>query len=140
MADIFYEWDYSNDVCIAWEREGECNGCGQCCMVTISFIVANRSGSIRHDPKNGGLGTDQKGVWFAIPVGEDKYRYFKMIGIEKSDHRCAALTQDNRCSVHTGKPLLHRSWPMNPRQVTPFEQCSYTFRETARWSISKECR
>src|SRR5258708_38098563 len=38
----FYEWNYDEGVVILYERLGECNGCGDCCLAAIQFTVAGR--------------------------------------------------------------------------------------------------
>lgn len=133
----FYEWNYDTDTLIEYERDGECNGCGACCMGVITFqVTGGEAFKAIHNPHNGGPTTDEKGVWLSISVG-DKRRFFKMVSIEKTDHRCPMLTDDNHCRIHAGKYLFSRAWPMNPSQVRAFEKCSYTFREIGRWKISE---
>ena len=35
----FFEWNYDDGIVIAYERLGECNGCGDCCRAEIRFNV-----------------------------------------------------------------------------------------------------
>src|SRR5712691_7519931 len=69
----FYEWNYDEGVVILYERLGECNGCGDCCMAAIQFAVAGR---LTHGSKpweqhgNGGSDTTASGVWSEVRVGE----------------------------------------------------------------------
>lgn len=138
MPDLrFFEWDYDNDLVTEFERSGDCNGCGACCMGLIRFMVAGGDTlKANHNPRNGGPTTDGAGVWLSVAVG-GKARYFKMVSIEKTDHRCSMLTTDNKCRIHLGKSLFSRAWPMNPSQIEPFDRCSYAFREVGRWKISE---
>jgi Fe-S-cluster containining protein len=136
--DRFFEWDYDNGVVVEYERLGECNGCGACCMAVIQFAVAGRLNGSNNDwatVGNGGPATSGKGVWSEIHVG-GKRRFFQIADVDRNaNHRCENLAEDNRCTIQQSKPLFHKAWPMSPRQVTPFELCSYSFREIARWPL-----
>src|SRR5258708_5824830 len=133
----FYEWNYDEGVVILYERLGECNGCGDCCMAAIQFAVAGRltHGSTPWEQHgNGGSETTASGVWSEVRVGAER-RFFRQVAGKPGNERCKNLTEDLRCEIHFTKPVFHKSWPMAPRQITEFERCSYTFREIARWSL-----
>jgi hypothetical protein len=135
----FFEWDYEQGVVILYERVGECNGCGDCCMAAIRFAIAGRvpgGEASWENIGNGGMDTDGHGVWSEVRK-DNMRRFFKITAVTPGSQRCERLTEDNRCTIHATKPLFHKSWPMSPRQVTPFERCSYTFRELARWPIAE---
>jgi Fe-S-cluster containining protein len=140
MADeplIFYEWDYDAGVVIAYERLGECNGCGDCCMAAIQFAVTGRLGQGStpwEEHGNGGSSTTAQGVWSEVRVGGQR-RFFRVNDSKPGSDRCKNLTEDLRCNIHFTKPLFHKSWPTAPRQIMAFERCSYTFREVARWPL-----
>jgi hypothetical protein len=136
-AIFFREWDYDNNVVIEYERLGDCNSCGACCMALIQFFIAGKVAAPPESPNptaEGGSSTNAQGVWSEIQVGE-KRRFFQVTNVQPDHMRCKHLLEDNRCDVHFTKPLLHKAWPMSPRQVTPFAECSYTFREVARRPI-----
>ncbi|HLY26069.1 MAG TPA: hypothetical protein VKQ72_07005 [Aggregatilineales bacterium] len=138
MSKRFFEWDYEQGVVILYERLGECNGCGDCCMAAIRFSVAGKlaGGNSPWDVvANGGPDTDGHGVWSEVQADTQR-RFFKITQIVPGSTPCEQLTEDKRCKIHDVKPLFHKSWPMSPRQVTPFERCSYSFRELARWPIA----
>jgi Fe-S-cluster containining protein len=136
----YFEWDYDKNVVIEYEREGECNGCGDCCKAAIRFFVT--AGVNPNDPQaaweaagNGGLSTTGKGQWSEIQIG-DKRRFFQIQEITLGAHTCRHLTEDKKCDIHFTKPLFHKAWPMAPGQVSPFERCSYSFREIGRRPIT----
>ncbi len=147
----FFEWDYAQGVVILYERLGECNSCGDCCMAAIRFAVAGRLAA-GNTPwavvGNGGPDTDGHGIWSEVSVSESamnqgdsgQRRFFKITDVTPGSAPCEQLTEDKRCKIHDTKPLFHKSWPMSPRQVTPFERCSYAFRELARWPIANLSR
>jgi hypothetical protein len=133
----FYEWNYDEGVVILYERIGECNGCGDCCLAAIQFTVAGRLNKGERpweEYGNGGSDTTGHDIWSEARVGDER-RFFRIVDTQLNGGRCRHLTEDMRCDIHFTKPLFHKSWPMSPRQVTPFERCSYTFRELARWPL-----
>ena len=135
--NVFYEWNYDEGVVIAYERLGDCNGCGACCMAAIQFAVAGRLAQGNRSWEeygNGGSDTNAHGSWTEVRIGNER-RFFQILDPKPNSERCQHLTEDLRCDIHFTKPLFHKSWPMSPRQVTPFEQCSYTFREIKRWPL-----
>lgn len=145
MADMrYFEWDYDNDTLTEFVREGECNGCGACCMTVIKwqYSQANRdeiearTGLRSWNPSNGVSQAHREGVVTEIRIG-DKSRYYADLVVTDKAERCPCLTSDKRCAVHTGKRRICTAWPMSPRHVEPFKECSYSFREIGRWKISE---
>lgn len=139
MVDAHYfEIDYDADSVTEYERQGECNGCGECCIAVIKFMVAGELQKRQGwDSRNGGETTDGKGKWQGVWIN-NRWRFFKLMSVENDPaHRCPMLSQDNRCRIHAGKNLLSREWPMAPTQVEPFKNCSYSFREVRRATIEE---
>jgi hypothetical protein len=130
----FFEWDYDQNVVIEYERQGDCNSCGQCCMALIEFTISGLKADRAINVGDGGPSTTGKGVWHEVRIG-NKRRFFQVDRAEPNHKACSHLMEDMLCDVHLTKPLLHKSWPMSPRQVIPFDQCSYTFREVDRAEI-----
>lgn len=88
-------------------------------------------------PANGEFTTDPSGCVNEVQIN-GKRRFFRNIEIVAGEqNRCPSLTEGNRCAIHLGKMLLHRAWPLSPRHVTPFPDCSYSFREVWRRKISE---
>jgi len=77
-----------------------------------------------------------KGVVTELRVG-DKRRFWENVRVTDERFRCGMLTDSNRCRIHIGKHLFSRGWPMSPRHVKPFPECTYTFREISRSKISE---
>lgn len=142
MADKarLIEWDYEHGIATEYERLGECNGCGACCMTLIRWWNYRHGFNCQNPilgwhPGNGELFPDDEAkVVTEIRIGE-KRRFFNNIEITGEPERCSQLTDDNKCKKHIGKHLLSREWPMSPRQVEPFENCSYHFRVVNKWSF-----
>lgn len=138
----YTEWDFDNDIVTVYERHGECNGCGACCATVIRFATNNRGLGQPNpisgwDPRNGEFSSiSHSGVVNEVQVG-GRRRFFMNIEITDEPYRCSMLTADNRCMIHVGKHLLSREWPLSPKQVTPFPECSYTFEILGQWKISE---
>ena|SRR5579859_7509246 len=143
MNDVtphFIEWDYTSNVATEYERLGECNGCGDCCMALIRFYVTNVKKGQDSEwqlAADGGLTTTGQGVWVEVQIG-DQRRFFQMLEVPPETSRCKNLLDDNRCAIHATKPLLHKAWPMAPSQLKSFARCSYSFREIARRPIKAD--
>lgn len=146
----YFRWDYEKHELVKFERSGECNRCGACCKALIRF-VASEHGELgpnntyeNEDIRNGGRYVDQEGVWNEVVNDKGERRYFKFTEINPNDPEHPACLHlqgsghEHACAVHFDKNLLCRSWPMSPEHVTPFPECSYTFTEIGRWSMS-EC-
>jgi Fe-S-cluster containining protein len=138
----FTEWDYPNDTVTIYERSGECCECGACCMAVIRFQAFNRGFGhmnpvLGWDSRNGEFTNPADGVVNDVEVN-GKHRYFWNVEVTDEPYvACTMLSEDKRCKIHTGKHLLSRAWPMSPRHVTPFAECTYKFTEVARFKISE---
>jgi Fe-S-cluster containining protein len=133
----FFEWNYDEGIVLAYERLGECNGCGDCCRAEIWLNVAGEltPGNTPWEERgNGGPDTTGQGIWNEVRIG-DVRRFFLVRNAAPGNLHCAQLTEDNRCKIHLTKPLFDKAWPMSPRHIVPMPRCSYTFRELARWSL-----
>lgn len=134
----FFKWDFDNQEVIEYEREGECNNCGQCCTTLIRYELAGR--------KTGGPGKlgdtmDDKGVWSEYKQGRTR-RFAKLTETGPIGEAPCSKFVEGRCAIHEKKSLAFRgelamckAWPMIPEHVTPFDQCSYKFTEIGRWRI-----
>lgn len=136
----FYRWDYDNDTLIEYEREGECNMCGQCCMAYIFYRVAGK----RTPGKSSAMGdgVDGTGVWAGVSQGR-MTRYVKLLEVSNIGGQACPAYRFNGCTEHAkkslrmdGKLALCAAWPMIPDQVELFDECSYSFVEIGRWKIS----
>jgi Fe-S-cluster containining protein len=133
----YFEWDYTNDSVVEYERSGECNECGQCCTRVIRFVIRNNTYPITGwNPHNGATAPLQSGRFAEVRVG-DKRRFFNNAIITDEIVPCTMLTAEKRCAIHAGKHLLARAWPMTPDHVSAIPECSYSFREVGRWKISE---
>lgn len=128
----YIDWDCDNHIAIEYERSGECNGCGACCLTTIRFNIQQS----KH-PQQGGKGVTDKGIWTEISRGHVR-RFFQFLPVDPSVYsRCPMLGyDDHKCLLHEkGKVLVQSEWPFSPQNVTPFPTCSYSFREINRWAF-----
>jgi Fe-S-cluster containining protein len=134
----FFEWNFDLDTVIEYERTGDCNGCGACCLHVIKWQVFQRSKRQEQSFKNG-MAVDEvfsDGVWTEFRTGSTRRFFWGLITTDEA-HRCPALTEDKRCSVHTGKSQICSVWPLTPKDIAPFPECSYQFREVSRQKISE---
>lgn len=147
MKRRYLEWNFNTGKVTEWARQGECNGCGQCCMARIRYSISLRT---RKPPKwQGGEGqysaimgtrASHEGIWLEVREGRSR-RFISPVIVENRDHRCAALTDDLQCRMHAFKRFQRDSlalcdtWPIHPDQVSAFDQCSYTFVKIGEWDI-----
>lgn len=130
----YIDWNYDTQEAIEYERVGECNGCGACCMAIIEFNVSNYD-----DGQQGGKSVvaGEGGIWTEISRGNVR-RFFKFKPVDTSRYsRCDMLNYDNKCRLHAygAKKLIQSGWPFSPQNIIPFPTCSYSFREINRWVI-----
>lgn len=138
----YTEWDYDNNVVTKYKRTGECNGCGDCCRSLIEFVAHPNEIPDAYndypDIRDGGVYTDEQGVWHQVINENGEKRLFKINKIEEVGTRmpCLALNPEtNMCTMHFDKNLLCKGWPFSPKQVTPFKNCSYVFEVEETWDI-----
>jgi Fe-S-cluster containining protein len=138
----YFEWDFDNDIVIEYARSGECSECGACCMAVIRFNAFNKgigktNPILGWDNRNGEFINPASGVVNDLEIN-GKHRYFWNVRVTNEPYvACTMLSEDKRCKIHLGKHLLSRAWPMSPKQVTPFAECTYMFEEIGRWKISE---
>lgn len=136
----YFKWDFDNKEQIEYRREGECNGCGACCKTLITFHAYNKEDTEEFDQRDLDDAVYQEGVWSEVNTEDEggNRRYFTepKIDLKDTDHKpCSALSPEHKCMVHEMKPKICGVWPTLPEQVTPFEECSYSFVEIGRWPI-----
>jgi len=114
----FFDYDYSTHEIVEYQRNGDCNHCGDCCTTRIEFY---------------GIGHQGRGVWGCVTEQgrEDFYQQVARVG-ETGAERCPFYTEENRCGIHDTKVRMCKVWPMNPAQLALFPRCSYTFTEISR--------
>lgn len=135
----FIEWDYETRIATEYERSGECNGCGACCTGSIFYLGdGDRPGWNAHNGYSAAMRSPQSVLKDKRIVNEvqvnGKSRYFTDITIKLDPAvRCPMLSAENRCRIHVGKGLISRAWPMSPKQVDPYPECSYSFKIVKQW-------
>ena len=141
----YLEWDCDRQVVIEYRREGECNGCGDCCRAMICMAaprIANVIGAdaLQESARNGLQAINGIGIWNELNAAGDR-RFFRFTEIDVSEktmqgHACAWLA-DNKCTEHHQKVRVCWGWPFAPSHVAPFPRCSYKFLEIGRWPMEK---
>lgn len=142
IANRYVEWDYDNDTVTTWERSGECSECGECCMAVIRFHGFNKGVGktnpiLGWDSRNGEFIHPGSGVVNEVEVNGKRRYFWNVVVTDEPYVACTMLSEDKRCKIHLGKHLLSRVWPMSPRQVTPFDKCTYTFTQICQFKISE---
>ena len=125
----FYTWDYDRQVVETWERSGDCNGCGDCCLGEVTYIFQRRDINEQIDMREtgGGYVLDGTGVWLEAHNGDQRL-FRKFSKYEPTSKVCPHLA-DHKCALHAlGKPMLCQLWPISPLEIAAFPRCSYTFR------------
>lgn len=126
------EWNYETGKATSFRREGECNGCGECCMAETRVRVAGKQ--LEEDGRNISPATDGIGVWAEYDDTQSRY----MVSVDRirpGDHICPALTADKRCGIQETKFKLCSAWPFHPSHITPFPSCSYRLVKTGEWDM-----
>ncbi len=136
----FLKWDFDTDTVIEYERQGECNLCGQCCMALIVYKWAGKLSS-RFAPM--GNTTDEKGIWSEFMQGRIR-RYIRLLRVSRKGNHVCPSYEFSGCVYHAekstrmrGKLALCAAWPVIPEHVAAFKECSYSFVEIGRWKISE---
>lgn len=124
-APRYTEWDYDTRTQTEYERHGECNGCGDCCRVTITYTRVSPQSET----------TTGEGIWQEVDKsGERIFR--KLLSTTFNGAICPELSKDNRCSCHgADKPTICQLWPVAPRDIEPFPRCGYSFVKIGEWPI-----
>ena len=131
-------WDYDAQEVREYEREGECNGCGDCCRGTIRLQTAGNLHASETTPDNpyhaGGDTTSGVGLWAEVQTSNGVRHFWRTVDASAEGKACPALLDDNRCRLQLegSKPVLCAVWPMIPQDIVSFPRCSYTFKEIAR--------
>jgi len=134
----FYEWDYTVMKVRQWLRMGTCNQCGECCHGEIHIRTTGED----HDARNGSDGTDGNDVWHEMCPIEEPRRLVKITGID----RAAIPEREEPCYdevlgcqyYNDDRPFICQAWPMSPRHVEPFDNCSYSFILLSVWKLDEQ--
>lgn len=135
----YIEWDFDRMIATEYERQGECNGCGECCTGEQHFNFQNKGGTVKVTDIRQELGgthwVNGKGIWQEVRDGDTRlFRQF--VAYVPTGKPCASL-QDNKCALQVllRKPALCQLWPAAPREIAPFSDCSYSFVRVTEWPI-----
>lgn len=136
----FNEWDYENGKAILWRRLGECNNCGACCKIakTIQYDVTYDMDYETHEQSQyyGGRYTSEDGIWNEIQFDEQRRYFGNMRSLNKPHVEPCNQWKHECCAVHNeDKPVLCKQFPMSPRNIEAFPDCSYTFEKVKEWAI-----
>jgi hypothetical protein len=137
----YIDWDFDRMTATEYERQGECCACGQCCTGEVCYIfygaVANEESEVMK-ARGGGVGADREGVWQEVQESELRI-YRKFVEHIQTDHVCPELVEGSKCGRHgPDKPKFCILWPISPREIAPFQGCSYAFVKIAEWPIEVE--
>jgi Fe-S-cluster containining protein len=133
----YIDWNYDTGIAIEYRRDGECNGCGQCCNAKIMYL-RNRNDDLYSRPG------DLSGHW-GEAHNDDNRIFLKMIDVGSPRVApCSALGVDknwkSRCTIYDKRPIICKEFPLLPREIEAFDQCSFRFVEIRRWNFADEVR
>jgi len=98
-----------------WIRQGECNGCGDCCRQATNPI------EVHHLESDEAYGRAR----FGEPVGRHQgLPVFVIRGVIASV--CPQLKGDH-CGIQHDKPQKCIDYPLTPEDIAGLPRCSYTF-------------
>jgi hypothetical protein len=132
----YIEWDFDRMLATEYERLGECNGCGACCSGELHYAIYSQDDCQgANETKRrygGGPGPEWKSTWQEVWQGELRI-YRRLLKYDPTGRVCPELAGD-RCGLHgAGKPMICQLWPIAPREIEPFAECSYSFVKIAEW-------
>lgn len=131
----YYVYDYARRRVTEYERQGECNQCGDCCRADIGIAVQGLSPDAERDTvAAGGPATTGQGVWQAYDAG-DGLRCYQVQRIAPEVRACTALGSEGRCLVYPERNAYCRVWPLSPSDVVPFPRCGFTFVSLGEWAL-----
>jgi len=125
-----------------YERIGECNQCGQCCVIaeqirwfawkpTLPDTVENL-GSCLSGFKRMFRVKDGSPLWYEVVAEDGTRRYYEPHYLAPGPNEdrtvgCRAFV-DGHCTVQETKHQVSKDWPYAPSQTDiPFSQCSFRF-------------
>lgn len=122
----FQFWIVKGGKLVPYRRLGECNRCGDCCQVQIH--VRARAWTESEKSRSLPEGVEDWADWEGWSVFRSQGLVWAMWyrkGRAKSN--CEALKDGNRCKFHGRAEMraLCRYWPLNPRHLMWFPNCSY---------------
>ena len=126
--EILIIWIVENGEPVKYERTGECNGCGECCIghrIEFQFDVADAHSKGKEQvcdyaEKEGWSALKAHGVWW----------WFRINEIADSGDRCGEL-ECGKCKVWKDDqefPPLCRYFPVHPNNLEHFQKCGFSFR------------
>lgn len=131
----YIEWDFETMTATEYERSGECNGCAACCTGALHYNFQRRNQAEQYDMRGrgGGSAVNGNGIWQEIRDGD--LRIFRQFaGYEPNGTRCAQLC-GRLCRIHVAAPMICQLFPITPREIATFPECSYQFCVVATWPI-----
>ncbi len=130
----FIKWDFDAGVGIEYERQGECNGCGACCIDKIKYTHA---GTMTEGPGPMGDRVVPRGIWAEYRDGTESR--FISLPTRTGIHIPCNLLRDGLCMVHPNKSVnevaLCWTFPIIPEHAALYPKCSYSFVEVSRCPI-----
>ena len=118
-------WIVKDGKLVAYERQGECRRCGQCCCGRrITCKIAAFSSSDNIDEYDW---SDNEG--FSIFEAQGLIWYMKAKVWE--ENRICASSKKDICVIwmQDDFPAICRYWPVHPNDLEHFPDCGFSFRE-----------
>jgi Fe-S-cluster containining protein len=132
----YIEYDFPRNVATEYERYGACNGCGACCTGRLRYNFQRRSEAETFDmrQRGGGSAMNGKGIWQEVCDG-DLHIFRQFVEHEPDGTQCTYL-RGNLCAIHLADaPMICKLFPISPREIAPFPECSYVFFAVNAWPI-----
>jgi Fe-S-cluster containining protein len=123
-------YDWSAEEIITYERSGDCNGCGACCIYDTRIETFRPFKPVGGTPPAPTRAEDYTAKWGTLP-GEDILYEFKPSLRAK---RCKYY-QEGKCFLMQHfeyKPKPCEVFPLIPEDIALFDECSYSFKEISR--------
>lgn len=117
----------------AYERIGECNGCGQCCR-EINYRYETATGPKRKALEASPEILDKYEGWAAEEWSQDglTWRWWGPLTVCGRDRPCAMYDDKERKCKLFGKPqrlAICTAFPLRPEDMKGLDECPYLWRE-----------
>lgn len=132
----YFEYDYDRGVVTEYERQGECNQCGDCCRADIAISVQGLAPDTeRATFMAGGPATSGAGVWQVVE-DEGGLHCYQVAWVSPGTSACPSLDAAGRCGAYAERHKYCQRWPLTPADIQPFPRCGFRFVEIGAWPIA----
>lgn len=134
----FLGWNYKEGIVTRYKRNGECNGCGDCCRKLI-FVQPPNDEIEETLSKHSGESEADFHSEHMEPEFDNPDRHLWRFDVTDQDHTCAMLQAleggKGSCKIQSEKPAQCTIFPTHPNDIKNLPNCSYSFETVEQWTF-----